>query len=126
MTVRVAWQIWSGMFIGDFHLVNGRIGSSIYEDFCRGIKVLTASKISCFLLYSLGDMDFSILVHGLLGRFRSAVLSGVLRDIRGLTKLLFDYQSFSLSSEVSKYVFIWYLTCCIKIYTKKRSTTALL
>jgi len=87
VTVRVAWQIWSGMFIGDFHLVNGRIGSSIcYEDFCRGIKVLTASKISCFLLYSLGDMDFSILVHGLLGRFRSAVLSGVLRDLRGLMK----------------------------------------
>ena len=126
MTVRVAWQIWSGMFICDFHLVNGLIGSSIYEDFCRGIKVLTASKISCFLLYSLGDMDFSILVHGLLGRFRSAVLSDVLRDLRGLTKLLFDYQFFSLFSEVSKYVFIWYLTCCIKIDTKKRSTTALL
>ena len=110
MTVHVAWQIWSGMFIGDFHLVNGRIGSSIYEDFCRGIKVLTASKISCFLLYSLGDMDFSILVHGLLGRFRSAVL----RDLRGSTKLLFDYQIFSLFSEVSKYIFIWYLICCIK------------
>jgi hypothetical protein len=126
VTVRVAWQIWSGMFIGDFHLVNGRIGSSIYEDFCRGIKVLTASKISCFLLYSLGDMDFSILVHGLLGRFRSAVLCDVLRDLRGSTKLLFDYQIFSLFSEVSKYIFIWYLTCCIKIDTKKRSTTALL
>ena len=118
MTVRVAWQIWSGMFIGDFHLVNGRIGSSIYEDFCRGIKVLTASKISYFfLLYILGDMDFSLLVHGLLGRFRSAVLSSVLRDLRGLTKLLFDYQSFSLFSDVSKYVFIWYLICCIKIDT---------
>ena len=126
MTVRVAWQIWSGMFIGDFHLVNGRIGSSIYEDFCSGIKVLTASKISCFLLYSLGDMDFSILVHGLLGRFSSAVLCDVLRDLRGSTKLLFDYQIFSLFSEVSKYVFIWYLTYCIKIDTKKRSTTSLL
>ena len=126
MTVCVAWQNWSGMFIGDFHLVNGRIGSSIYEDFCRGIKVLTARKISCFLLYSLGDMDFSILVHGLLGRFRSAVLCDVLRDLRGSTKLLFDYQIFSLFSEVDKYVFIWYLTYCIKIDTKKRSTTALL
>jgi len=126
VTVHVAWQIWSGMFIGDFHLVNGRIGSSIYEDFCRGIKVLTASKISCFLLYSLGDMDFSILVHGLLGRFRSAVLCDVLRDLRGSTKLLFDNQIFSLFSEVAKYVFIWYLACCIKIDTKKRSTTALL
>ena len=123
------WPSRSGQvcsFIGDFHLVNGQIGSSIYEDFCRGIKVLTASKISCFLLYSLGDMDFSILVHGLLGRFRSAVLSDVLRDLRGSTKLLFDYQIFSLFSEVAKYVFIWYLACCIKIDTKKRSTTALL
>jgi len=126
VTVRVAWQIWSGMFIGDFHLVNGQIGSSNYEDFCRVIKVLTASKISCFLLYSLGDMDFSILVHGLLGRFRSAVLCDVLRDLRGSTKLLFDNQIFSLFSEVAKYVFIWYLACCIKIDTKKRSTTALL
>ena len=71
-------------------------------------------------------MDFSILVHGLLGRFSSAVLCDVLRDLRGSTKLLFDNQIFSLFSEVAKYVFIWYLTCCIKIDTKKRSTTALL
>ena len=34
------------LFIGDFHLVNGRIGSSNYVDFCRGIKVLTSGKIS--------------------------------------------------------------------------------
>jgi hypothetical protein len=33
------------LFTGGFYLVNGQIGSSIYGDFCKGIKVLTASKI---------------------------------------------------------------------------------
>ena len=71
-------------------------------------------------------MDFSISVHGLLGRFRSAVLCDVLRDLRGSTKLLFDNQIFSLFSEVAKYVFIWHLFLCIKIDMKRRSTAALL
>jgi hypothetical protein len=41
-----AWKKREGLFTGGFHLEISRIGSSNYGDFCRGIKVLTVSRIS--------------------------------------------------------------------------------
>jgi hypothetical protein len=41
-----AWQKLESLFTGGFHLEISRIGSSNYGNFCRGIKVLTVSRIS--------------------------------------------------------------------------------
>jgi hypothetical protein len=41
-----AWQKRADLFTGEFHLEIGRIGSSNYGYFCRGIKFLTVSRIS--------------------------------------------------------------------------------
>jgi hypothetical protein len=48
----------AGLFTGGFHLEIGRISSSNYGDFCRGIKVLTVSRIHNFWFSSLGDIKF--------------------------------------------------------------------
>ena len=66
-----------------------------------------------------------MLVLELLGRLGSAVLDCVLDDLRNPIELWSCYQSCSLFSIVSQYIFIWYLILGIKIDKKKRSIAAL-
>jgi hypothetical protein len=47
-----------GLFTGRFHLVNCRIGSSNYGDFCRGTKLLLPAKFHDFWFSNLGDIEF--------------------------------------------------------------------
>ena len=65
------------------------------------------------------------MLPGLLGSLESAVLNCILGDLRDMIKLWSCFQSCSLFSLVSKYIFIWYFILGIKIDTKKRSIAAL-